>query len=109
MPRTVTPAVLRLRSSPQTFSLGVWRLITTMEWGSMGRGKFTGRWLKVERKEKKRGYLVRTWGAAVLRPYVGKTLVVIRIGVGDGGLNPHPLKLRVRHPTAAQARWLAYS
>src|SRR5579862_3581791 len=53
MPRMVTPAVLKPRSSPQIFSLGVWRLMTTMEWGSMGaEEEVYRRELKVEREEK---------------------------------------------------------
>src|SRR6202044_3210104 len=52
MPRTVTPAVLKLRSSPQIFSLGVWREMTTIEWGSMGERQVYRRELKVEREEK---------------------------------------------------------
>ena len=35
MPRNVIPAVLMASSSPQSFSLGVCRLTTTMECGSM--------------------------------------------------------------------------
>ncbi len=49
MPRTVTPEVLMERSSPQIFSLGVWRLMTTMEWGSMGEEQVYSSELKVER------------------------------------------------------------
>src|SRR6202451_4245750 len=66
MPRMVTPAVLKPRSSPQTFSLGVWRLMTTMEWGSIGKKQVYSRQLKVEREEKELG-----------------AVVVMRIDVGD--------------------------
>jgi hypothetical protein len=44
--------VLKPRSSPQIFSLGVWREMTTIEWGSMGERQVYRRELKVEREEK---------------------------------------------------------
>src|ERR1700722_14049074 len=85
MPRTVTPAVLKLRSSPQIFSLGVWRLMTTMEWGSMGERQVY-RWeLKVEREEKS-----------------GERLVVKRIGVCDVESKPAPLKAEGAAPGEPQ-------